>query len=264
MTLEITNAQVIGWEINGLPKAIKVNQAWTMITTNIELEVWAWNVEGMSAVNKFGLNPAVWTSYEAIWDFGWAYPYLTTASILTIVSTEIEDTLLWDWARTVSIQWLNADYEEITEVVELNWITDVLTTELFLRVFRMKVLTAWVSEGAEWIITAKVSWVVRAQIDNWNNQTLMALYTIPAWKTWYLLFWKASLGQWKEWEIRFRARPLGWVFNLKHKFYAYENNYEYKFQIPMKLEEKTDLLVDWKCWLDTGVSAVFDIILIDN
>ena len=93
----------------------------------------------------------------------------------------------------------------------------------------------------------------------------MAVYTIPAWKTWYLIYWKASTWVGKDATVYFKARPLGWVFNVKHVAYIVEGSYDYRFTPPLQIPEKTDVCVDAAAWqASTSISAVFDIILIDN
>lgn len=128
----------------------------------------------------------------------------------------------------------------------------------------MRVLTAWSLEKAEGTITAQIGATVHAQIIDGNNQTLMAVYTIPAGYTWLVVKGKASCGKGKEVEVNFRGRPLGGVFGLYHSFYIYETNYEYEFWVPLSIPEKTDIFVEAKSDLATKVSAVFDIILIKN
>lgn len=249
------------WEM----KEIGVNSQWWMVTTDIWLEIAKWTFPWITPVNKFWADFSADTTESLVRDNGWVYTFLTSASVLDIQSTSVNDTSAWTWARTISVQWLDWDYNLITETVTLNWTSTVNTTNSFIRVFRMLVLTAWSLEAAEWTITAEVSSVVKAQINNWNNQTLMATYTIPAWKTGYLLYGKASTWQWKNVTFKFKSRPVGWVFNLKHTFNTFEWNYDYRYQIPLQIPEKTDLVVTAQVTTWTAaVSAVFDLILIDN
>lgn len=126
------------------------------------------------------------------------------------------------------------------------------------------VKTAWSLEKAEGVITAKIGSTVHAQIIDGNNQSLMAVYTIPAGYTGLVIKGKASCWKGKEVEVNFRGRPIGGVFNLYHSFYIYEASYEYEFGVPLAIPEKTDIFVEAKSDIATKVSAVFDIILIKN
>jgi hypothetical protein len=105
-----------------------------------------------------------------------------------------------------------------------------------------------------------------AQTANGNNQTLNAFTTIPAGKTGYLIYGKASTGEGKAAEVSYYGRSPGGVFNLSHKLYLYEGSYDYEFRIPSIIPEKTDLDVRGKN-VQAGnieVSAAFDILLVDN
>ena len=266
MSLDITNQHLIWWNYNEAPKVIEVNKEWLLINSDVWLEISRWTITWISALNKFWLNESVWITEETIWDYGGMYTFLSSASILDIQSDNANDDLTWTGARTIIIYWLDSDYNEISEIIELDWINTVNTTNSYLRVYRMSVVTAWSWWEAEGTITAEVSGVVYAQIVNWNNQTLMWVYTIPAWKTWYLIYWKSWTWKWKEVLIKFKIRPLWWVFNVWHVAYVYEGTYDYRFNPPLAIPEKTDLMVTgtnvW-AW-SIQVSAVFDLILIDN
>jgi len=242
------------------------SDAWAMLTQNISWAIARGTVEWMSYINKFGSNSVASSTESLVWDKWTVYNFPTSASILDIQSTLASDTMTtWDWAWTILVQGLDWDYNEVSETLELDWTNTINTTNSYLRVFRMVILTAWADEKANWVITADIAWDTKAQIIDWNNQTLMTTYTIPAWKTWYLLQWKASTGQWKAVTFKFKARPLGWVFNLKHTFDIYETNYGYQYPMPLQLPAKTDIMVTAQVATWTAsVSAVFDIVLIDD
>lgn len=265
--LKNSHIRVIAWYNTSTKetKEIWVDDSWGMLSWDMFLETARWNLPWRSALNNFWLNDSVWTTEVSIWD-GWSlYTWIDTASILNIQSTSTNDTSTWTWARTIKIQWLDEDYNEISEDIILNWTTTVNSINSYLRIHRIMVLTAWSWWEAEWTITAKIDWVTYAQIVNWNNQTLMAIYTIPAWKTWYLLSWKAATWKGRDATIKFKARPLWWVFNVKHVAYLVENSYDYTFNPPLTIPEKTDIQVTAIAGqASTSVSAVFDIILIDN
>lgn len=242
--------------------------AWKNFNKNLSLNallaIWAWKVEGFIWVQKFWLNPAVWNTFETIWDLWGAYNWIQSASKLSISSTSNNDTQLWTGARRIKITWLDSEYNIIDEEINLNWSVAVETTKLFYRIDKLMVLSAWSLQKAEGVISAKINWITHAQIVDWNNQSLMGIYTIPKWYTGLILQGKASCWKGKEVEMNFRGRPQGGVFNLYHSFYIYENSYGYDFSLPLPIPEKTDILVEAKSDIETKVSAVFDILLIKN
>ena len=64
------------------------------------------NVPNFSAINKFGYNSAVGTSYETIWDGNNAYTYVSSAGTATVTSSDTSS----DNDSVVEIQGLDANY----------------------------------------------------------------------------------------------------------------------------------------------------------
>lgn len=252
----------------------KINKTWVPICLpfgypHIDI-IWKSLISGnkifwLKTKNIFSYNPNVWNTTSTIWDAWGLYSYLTSASLLAISSTNINDTANGTWARKIMICWLNANYEEIEEEIVMNGTTPVNTTKSFLRVCEMYVLTAWSQEKAIWIIKAQVWAVNYWQINDWTNKSLTSIYTIPKGKVWFLIKWKASSDAEKAVEVSFFAKPLWWVFILQHFFNLYWNNYEYKFEIPLMIDEKTDLEVRAVTIHSSAkVSASYDLILFDK
>jgi hypothetical protein len=92
------------------------------------LAVAAGHFEDTQAVNIFGVNPVVGTTYETLWDYGGLYSYPASAATLSAVSSSASDTM------AVLISGLDAGYWPITEVVTLTGTSAVTTTQAFLRV----------------------------------------------------------------------------------------------------------------------------------
>ena len=105
-------------------------------------------VADTSHINKFGYNTAVGSTYETITDLG-TNVLPTSAGVVSLVSADANDDDGDTGARTVEIQGLDANYVEQTETVTMNGTSAVSTTASFIRVFRMRVLTAGTSETNE-------------------------------------------------------------------------------------------------------------------
>ena len=158
--------------------------------SNFFVELVAGHVGGMSAVNQFGNNNNITTQPADIWDAGrdvvgdaiFDYPFLTSAETLDIVSSSTDDTSAGIGARTLRIQGLNADYEEIQEIITLNGTTNVPTTQPYLRVNNVRVLSA----GSAGFNIGKITAISQssasrvAQINPIENKSLMAIFTVPA------------------------------------------------------------------------------------
>jgi len=223
------------------------------LTEPFELQVARGQISGHNVQFKFGNNPSVGNTEETIWTQGGIYSYPPSASTMTLSSSSADDSASGTGARTVSVSGLDANYNEISETVTLNGQTPVSTTQSFLRVFRMVVLTAGSSGGNAGIIytgtgtvTAGVPTNIYAIIDGVkDNQTLMMVWTVPAGYTAYLYQAHMSTGNSSSTptvlNARIVARPYGGVFNTKATGAINDGTLAQSYSFPLPFEEKTDI-----------------------
>ena len=228
---------------------------------------------GYTNVSKFGSNPDIKSSgFETIWDGSNLYPWPTAADTLDVVSDDANDDDGNTGARTIEIQGLDSSWNLLTETVTMNGTTTVTTSGNFLRVFRARVVTAGSSETNEGTITMNhtTSGDLLAQI-SFNTigqgQTLMALYTIPAGKTGYIININFSSAKDSEHTFRLMTRDntvTDAAWNAKEYASARGgfNNWR-KFAIN-KVTEKTD--IDFQAIANnaSACNGGFELILIDN
>ena len=157
---------------------------------NFDLEVSKGNIAGHSAVNKFGRAPTgIQTTATDVWDRAtagvlqpiWVAP--TQARIHQIVSGDANDTSGGTGARTIRIYGLTGwGAAEVSEDITMNGITNVATSNSYVIIHRMKVLTKGataVNIGAI-TATADTDGTVTAQMNDGEGQTQMAIYGIPS------------------------------------------------------------------------------------
>lgn len=85
--------------------------------------------QNVQAVNLFGFNETISTSYETIAkDGGGITPVPSSAVVMSLVSTDAADTM------GVLLTGLDADYNVISETVTLTGTTPAATTQAFLRI----------------------------------------------------------------------------------------------------------------------------------
>jgi hypothetical protein len=229
------------------------------------------------SIFKFGFNPDVDDSLETIWAEGGLYSYLSAATVLKISSSSTNDTSAGTGARTVTLFGLDANYDEISETITLNGQTAVNSTLSYLRIYRMTVDTAGSGGENAGVIYAGTGTVTSgvpankyATIAIGDNQTLMALWTVPRGYTAYLSqtdVTAATTQNNKYATVHFVARKNGGVFQAKDKFVKAESSHNQQYDVPLKFEEKTDL--EFRCvgdsaGADIAVSASMDIIYIQN
>ena len=254
------------------------------ILTDYALEVARGNVTGVSQVNKFGRNSNIASgATEEIWDGSVAYVFPATA-LMTSISQTTDQTAMR--GASIEIQGLNAAWEAITQTIALD-ATDTTTPIVFtaatdvvlgttgvamLRVFRIKVLADVVSTSQIRVHNVGET-VDYAIIDTGNNQTLMAIYTVPAGKTAYMTSYYAHhnpvtnqdptsnpIGLWA------RDKANSYEAQIKHVVGLPTNGGFQHFYNPYtKYTEKTDLYITSSpVGKAADVSAGFDLFLIDN
>lgn len=211
-------------------------------------------LDGYSHINKFGYSTDVslqGAAYATIWDDSSLYSYIGTAGVASVASTNGD-------TGTVEVQGLDGNYAPVTETITIG---SSGTTE-FLRIFRAIQLTGTNANDIEISVDGAVRAIIKAEA----GQTLMAVYTVPAGKTAYLMKFQGSIDKSNgETKFRFMARPFGGVFNVKGQFgTAAGSPITYDYPVPLKFEEKTDIEVRASSSSTLGAGAIFDLILVDN
>jgi len=185
------------------------------------------------------------------------YPWASLSSAQTIycLSTSASDT------TSLTLEGLDANYDEISETVTLTGLTAVTTTNQFLRVFRMTYDATNVGDIEARVTSA--SGTIVAQIDAGYAQTLMSVYTVPAGHTGYLVALDATIDGTKTCQMLMYHRLTGKPFRIAH-IAETEGHYRYDFTAPLTVPEKTDIdiRIDNVSGNDARVTANFDIVLI--
>lgn len=213
------------------------------------------NVPNFSAINKFGYNSAVGTSYETIWDGNNAYTYISSAGTATVTSSDTSS----DNDSVVEIQGLDANYN--LQTVDAT-VGGSATTETFIRVFRVRVKSANTGTANVGVISVTVSSTVVAKIAAAEGQTLMAVYTIPNKYRGYLVSVNGSSSKDLENTFRLRARNVTEdAFNTKGFITTRGGLFHKNYEVPVVLEAKTDLELQVKGSATSNVSGGFELIL---
>jgi hypothetical protein len=221
------------------------------LTEPFDLQVARGQITGHKTIFKFGNNSDINGSLETIWSRGGLYVYPTSAIQMKVSSSSADDTALGTGARTVSVQGLDQNYNEVAETITLNGQTEVLTTNTFIRVFRAFVITAgsggtaagtiYVGTGT---VTAGVPATVYAEIALGDNQTTMATWTVPAGYTFFVYrgTFSASSNNVSQYILgRFMFRPFGGVFRNAADVTVNTGAIQYDFELPLALPEKSDI-----------------------
>jgi len=225
-------------------------------------------------IHKFGRNPNVGGVPETIWQHGGVYTYLSSASTVFVSSNDADDNPTGNGARTVTIQGLDANYNQIEATQSVN---NLVGTTEFLRVFRAFVATAGstgTNEGNILISTAASGGgTVLADIGTIGvgttyglGQTQLAFYTVPAHCTGFLTKWNVGVGayndavtaslytrQFSANDGTFRTRD---IMDVPGGFHTRD------YEIPIKLPPKTDIEIRAIASTGSTISSSFDITLV--
>ena len=231
---------------------------------------------GYRTLYKFGYNPDVDTQEETVWGNAGNYIWLDSAVNMFVSSTSVNDSGTGTGARTILIQGLDENYNEIEETITLNGQTQVTTQLSYLRIYRSFVTLAGSNEGTSGVIYIGSSGAtggvpnssVYASISI-GNQTQIAAYTVPAGYTLYVdeINFTAAVSQSNKLvHCKFNSRDYeSNVFRTRFVQVIQSNQLIQSFKYPQGFAEKTDL----ECRVstdtsNTAIGASFQGVLIKN
>ena len=244
------------------------------------LEIASGSVAGHTCVNKFGENPLVAVNTtEDVWDGGGTYVFPTSATITHI--RQATDQVGTDANATIEVQGLDTNWALVVQTADLDGAdttTEVALGTALRRVFRMKVLEDIVLAADIWTgATGVAAATAKAIIQTGNNQTLMAIYTVPADKTAYMTQYYVDNipvvnrhPDGVEFKLWVADRANTYEFQLKHMRGVAEDasGIEQSFRPYLKITEKSDIKisagVSGSAGEDGNCHAGFDLILVDN
>ena len=227
-----------------------------------EINIAAGLTPGYANVHKFGAVETTAATYDTVWSNGGAYVFPSSASVVTVASSSGTDSDTANTgAETITIQGLDGSYNEVEETLSLNGSTDVTGNQQFLRVHRAFIASGVTNVGN---IDIKHGSTVICYISAGMGQTQVAYYTVPAGKTAYLKSFAATQNKNQENSVRLFQRPSGGVFRVASELNLYGSNMHTLFTIPIRFTEKTDIDVRAYTGSNCTVSAMFDLLLVDN
>lgn len=204
-----------------------------------ELQVARGQIPAHYRVHKFGFNALINETEETIWDVGGIYSYPSSAVKMTATSTDGAN----DEDVQVTIQGLDADYNQLSETVTLDGSGTAETNGFFLRVYRAFVTGSQEPSGTINITNTGTTY---ARITLGDSQTLMCVWTVPAGYTAYLYQKDISClteANNKFGTIRLVSRNQGGVFRTHDKIALQNAHTEISYSTPVPLTEKTDIEV---------------------
>lgn len=218
-------------------------------------------VDGYGHINKFGASSDDIES-GTIWDGNGVgnaddvvYPY-PADSVVAVASAS-------NAGAGVLVEGLDASYNEVSETINIG----ATGATVFSRVFRARMVDT--NNDAD--VSLTMGGTEAARIIEDKAQTLMAVYTVPAGKTAYLIKTqmgsdKASTNASLKYALMARDNVAGSPFQIKGMSYAAGGqSVTMEYPVPLQFIEKTDIRMD--VLASNGgqtCSATFDLVLVDN
>ena len=240
-----------------------------------ELQVSRGQIPGHRSVVVFGYNPDVDTARVTVWPYTGVIPLPPTALQMKVSSSSANDTANGTGARTVFVAGLDANHNEISEIVTLSGQTAVLTAQSFLHINNAYVATAGTGLSAagdiyfgDGVVTAGVPATVYDLIKFDYNQRITGSYTVPAGFTGYVSQGLFSAGQpGGSAQVAGRLLTIGTDGIRRTAAITTVNNgaADYTFEYPLAVPEKTTLEATAQGSSNNNeASALFILVLVQN
>lgn len=219
-------------------------------------------VNNHSAIHKFGAVPALSQNTSgSIWDVNdTLYPWsaFSTGTIVTVPPVNAADN-----GKTITLYGLDENFLLSNETITLSSATTVSSVKVYSRLFRA-VFDGAPSNIGDINVQANSTTVLR--ITAGKSQTLMAIYTIPATYTGYLIKGVATSQPNADATGNMFIRYFGQQsFRIGHSFEIAHGEYTYEFAVPIRIPEKSD--IDVRATTRTNnsrITAAFDLILVKD
>ena len=240
-------------------------------------------IGGRGIVNKFGRNVNVGTTEVVIWRSSAAYTGFLTAAVAVRVKSggNAADTSGGLGAATVTVEGLSSTFMQVSESITLAGASvSSATTQTFIRINRVYVTSVGTySNGTNGAnigdVTIETTGGVQvAFLSATRGQTQIAVYTVPAGKTAYLMRLNVVVDGSKSATVRMYQRrnaddvsaPFSGGRRIVHAFDALLGEASKMFPVFPGFPEKTDIWV--AATKDssgtTSVGAQFDLVLVDD
>lgn len=226
----------------------------TRPTTEFLFDVAKGNIWDTTAVNIFGFNRAVGTSFETIWNNGGNYAFPSSAVAMSVASSATGDTGL-----QVKITGLDANYAEVSETITTDasdGTTAVAGSTLFYRINSAVILNG----NATGNISITNNSVTYAYIEATLGTTQSSVYTVPAGHSLYLfrIDCNSATANGNQYLVirNVVTNSAGRTLKVAEATFA-DSQVSYDRQVPFKITEKTDFHFEAKSSASSNEIAIF-------
>lgn len=167
-----------------------------LLPSEFRLAVVTDHLDDWKAFRKFGMNDDVDTGQEEMWPLGTIRTLPTVAAAASVVSDSVADdaspagTGLW----TMLVDGLDADYNAVTEIVQMNGTTPVNTTTSFIRINSLQAITAGSNGNNVGNITVSIGGNPQGYMEAGEGRSHQTGYCVPADKYFVVTLYSILIG----------------------------------------------------------------------
>lgn len=227
------------------------------------------NVEGFELISIPGESVEVGDAFQNLTPTGGLQEFPTSAETWEILSTDANDALAGTGAQTVAIVSLDDNYVERVTTVSLDGITPVILANTHFRTRDATVLTAGSDTSntniGDLIIRVSGGGTERMRIPSGVGDCKSLIYTVPLGKTIFAQNFVFFCAKNRDGTIKPRVTAFGGATIESAQISTYQNGQSTPITAPIRLEEKTDIMID--CRSDnekTRALVFFDALIVNN
>jgi hypothetical protein len=192
-------------------------------------------VRGSSVVNIFGYGVSIGATFIPAWEQSGGYTYPTSNLVMGFVSADASDTDI-----TIKIEGLDSDYNQISEVVDMDGTNEVFTDNGYFRINNIVTLTG----NANGDITVANTGTTYGFVNAGEGKNQASIFTVPAGHSFYLYRINAFASNATSGTAAvFRNFVNGGGTNTSFRVgqTVFQNDLEIQRRAPFKYGEKSDI-----------------------
>ena len=203
------------------------------------LEVAHRRIDAAKTVQLFGFNRTIEITYETVWNNGGGvYTFPSSPVTLSLVSSSSADTM------GVYIEGLDADYNEISDLVQLNGLTPVASNKQFYRINAIYTISN-INAGN---ITVTSGGVEYGYIEAGYGTSQGIIYSVPAGHSLYVFNAHFTSGTVNPNKYLFSRGTMQSSTGRITRFWesTFATNIAFDLQVPFRVPPKTDFTIEAK------------------
>ena len=188
------------------------------------------------------------TDDSTVWNNGGIYTYPSAAATMSLSSSSANDVNTSSGAAIVFVSGLDANYNSISEYVNLNGQSAVYTSNQYLRINGLNVVSGNANEGNIYIgtgaVVAGVPAAIYGEIVTGYVNSLQGFYTVPADYDAYIYYGSLATGTTASNKYvtgKLMVRPFGGVMGTVMKTTLATGINSFNFPLPLRVTSKSDI-----------------------